>query len=125
MANKYEEKIFEPINNKTYEFREVSVNGRFLFQEFIDNLKDTPKDMKKIMQIYAYMNEFSPSTLLPKTKFRQIKGGVKRDDVYEFKKDDIRIYVIKKYPSIFVILGAYKGTQDKNISRINKLFGGF
>lgn len=112
MANKYEEKIFEPINNKTYEFREVSVNGRFLFQEFIDNLKDTPKDMKKIMQIYAYMNEFSPSTLLPKTKFRQIKG-VKRDDVYEFKKDDIRIYVIKKYPSIFVILGAYKGTQDK------------
>lgn len=124
MANKYEEKIFEPINNKTYEFREVSVNGRFLFQEFIDNLKDTPKDMKKIMQIYAYMNEFSPSTLLPKTKFRQIKG-VKRDDVYEFKKDDIRIYVIKKYPSIFVILGVYKGTQDKNISRINKLFGGF
>lgn len=124
MANKYEEKIFEPINNKTYEFREVSVNGRFLFQEFIDNLKDTPKDMKKIMHIYAYMNEFSPSTLLPKTKFRQIKG-VKRDDVYEFKKDDIRIYVIKKYPSIFVILGAYKGTQNKNINRINKLFGGF
>lgn len=124
MANKYEEKIFEPINNKTYEFREVSVNGRFLFQEFIDNLKDTPKDMKKIMQIYAYMNEFSPSILLPKTKFRQIKG-VKRDDVYEFKKDDIRIYVIKRYPSIFVILGAYKGTQDKSINRIDKLFGGF
>lgn len=124
MANKYEEKIFEPINNKIYEFREVSVNGRFLFQEFIDNLKDTPKDMKKIMQIYAYMNEFSPSTLLPKTKFRQIKG-VKRDDVYEFKKDDIRIYVIKRYPSIFVILGAYKGTQDKSINRIDKLFGGF
>jgi len=124
MANKYEEKIFEPINNKTYEFREVSVNGRFLFQEFIDNLKDTPKDMKKIMQIYAYMNEFSPSTLLPKTKFRQIKG-VKRDDVYEFKKDDIRIYVIKRYPSIFIILGAYKGTQDKSINRIDKLFGGF
>ena len=124
MANKYEEKIFEPINNKTYEFREVSVNGRFLFQEFIDNLKDTPKDMKKIMQIYAYMNEFSPSTLLPKTKFRHIKG-VKRDDVYEFKKDDIRIYVIKRYPSIFVILGAYKGTQDKSINRIDKLFGGF
>lgn len=124
MANKYEEKIFEPINNKTYEFREVSVNGRFLFQEFIDNLKDTTKDMKKIMQIYAYMNEFSPSTLLPKTKFRQIKG-VKRDDVYEFKKDDIRIYVIKRYPSIFVILGAYKGTQDKSINRIDKLFGGF
>lgn len=124
MANKYEEKIFEPINNKTYEFREVSVNGRFLFQESIDNLKDTPKDMKKIMQIYAYMNEFSPSTLLPKTKFRQIKG-VKRDDVYEFKKDDIRIYVIKRYPSIFVILGAYKGTQDKSINRIDKLFGGF
>lgn len=124
MANKYEEKIFEPINNKTYEFREVSVNGRFLFQEFIDNLKDTPKDMKKIMQIYAYMNEFSPSNLLPKTKFRQIKG-VKRDDVYEFKKDDIRIYVIKRYPSIFIILGAYKGTQDKSINRIDKLFGGF
>lgn len=63
-----------------------------------------------------------PSCL--KQNFGRLRG-VKRDDVYEFKKDDIRIYVIKKYPSIFVILGAYKGTQDKNINRINKLFGGF
>ena len=28
-------------------------------------------------------------------------------------------------PSVFVVLGAYKGTQNKDIKRIDKLFDGF
>ena len=40
MANKYELRKFEPVNNKTYQFQEVSVNGKYLFQEFLENLKD-------------------------------------------------------------------------------------
>ena len=123
MANKYEVRKFEPVNNNTYQFKEVSVNGKYLFQEFVSNLKDS-QDIKKLMTIYSYMDIFSPSILLPKTKFRQVEG-IGRKDVYEFKKDDVRVYVIKQRPSVFVILGAYKGTQSKDVKRIEKLFAGF
>ena len=122
MANKYELRKFEPVNNKTYQFQEVSVNGKYLFQEFVENLKDQ-RDIKKLMNIYSYMDMLSAS-MLPKSKFRHIEG-LKRNDVYEFKKDDIRVYVIMQRPSVFVVLGAYKGTQNKDIKRIDKLFDGF
>ena len=122
MANKYELRKFEPVNNKTYQFQEVSVNGKYLFQEFVENLKDQ-RDIKKLINIYSYMDMLSAS-MLPKSKFRHIEG-LKRNDVYEFKKDDIRVYVIMQRPSMFVVLGAYKGTQNKDIKRIDKLFDGF
>lgn len=122
MANKYEVRSFEPVNNKFYQFLEVSVNGKYLFQEFIDNQKDK-RDIKKLINIYSYMDMLS-SSMLPKTKYRHIEG-LKRNDVYEFKKDDIRVYVIMKKPSVFVVLGAYKGTQNKDIKRIDNLFDGF
>ena len=121
MANKYELRKFEPVNNKTYQFQEVSVNGKYLFQEFVENLKDQ-RDIKKLINIYSYMDMLSAS-MLPKSKFRHIEG-LKRNDVYEFKKDDIRVYVIMQRPSVFVVLGAYKGTQNKDIKRIDKLFDG-
>ena len=122
MANKYELRKFEPVNNKTYQFQEVSVNGKYLFQEFLENLKDQ-RDIKKLINLYSYMGMLSAS-MLPKSKFRHIEG-LKRNDVYEFKKDDIRVYVIMQRPSVFVVLGAYKGTQNKDIKRIDKLFDGF
>lgn len=122
MANKYAISRFEPVNNKEYSFYEVSVNGKCLYQEFIKGL--STRDTKKLMNIYACMDSLSPSNLLPASKFRQIKG-LKRNDVYEFKKNDIRIYVIKKKPNIYVVLGGYKGSQDKDINRIDKLFNDF
>lgn len=124
MADKYQTRKFEPVNNKCYQFLEVSVNGRFLFQEFVDNLKDEQYDLKKLNAIYGYMDSFSPSLLLPKTKFRHV-DGIKRKDVYEFKKNDIRVYVIMQRPSVFVILGAYKGTQKQDYKNISKLFNDF
>lgn len=67
MAKKYQVRKFEPVNNSCYQFLEVSVDGRFLFQEFANNLKDEQKDLKKLNAIYAYMDCFSPYNLLPKT----------------------------------------------------------
>lgn len=122
MANKYEIRKFEPVNNKEYDFYEVAVNGKYHCQNFIDGLNQT-QDVKKLHNIYAYMDSFS-SSLLPSSKFRAIKG-LKRNDVFEFKKNDIRIYVIKKKPNVFVILGGFKGNQDKDINRIDKLFNDF
>ncbi len=40
MAEKYQVRKFEPVNNSSYQFFEVSVNGKFQFQEFVNNLKD-------------------------------------------------------------------------------------
>lgn len=122
MANNYTISRFEPVNNKEYNFYEVSVNGKCLYQEFVKGL--STRDLKKLINIYAYMDCLSPSNLLPSSKFRQIKG-LRRNDVYEFKKNDIRIYVIKKKPDIYVVLGGYKGSQDKDINRIDKLFNDF
>lgn len=122
MANNYTISRFEPVNNKEYNFYEVSVNGKCLYQEFVKGL--STRDPKKLINIYAYMDCLSPSNLLPSSKFRQIKG-LRRNDVYEFKKNDIRIYVIKKRPDIYVVLGGYKGSQDKDINRIDKLFNDF
>ena len=122
MANNYTISRFEPVNNKEYNFYEVSVNGKCLYQEFVKGL--STRDLKKLINIYAYMDCLFPSNLLPSSKFRQIKG-LRRNDVYEFKKNDIRIYVIKKRPDIYVVLGGYKGSQDKDINRIDKLFNDF
>lgn len=75
MANKYELRKFEPVNNKTYQFHEVSVNGKYLFQEFVENLKDQ-RDIKKLINIYSYMDMLSAS-MLPKSKFRHIDRRIK------------------------------------------------
>ena len=87
MAEKYQVRKFEPVNNSSYQFFEVAVNGKFQFQEFVDNLKDEQRDLKKLNAIYGYMDSLSPSNLLPKTKFRSIKCK-KCKNVYEFKKND-------------------------------------
>ena len=124
MAEKYQVRKFEPVNNSSYQFFEVAVNGKFQFQEFVDNLKDEQRDLKKLNAIYGYMDSLSPSNLLPKTKFRSTKCK-KCKNVYEFKKNDIRVYVILERPDVFVILGAYKSNQDLDIKKIDKLFNGF
>lgn len=70
------------------------------------------------------MDMFSPHLLLPKTKFRQIKGAAS-NHFYEFKKNDIRVYVAKISPDIFVLLGGHKGTQKRDIKSLDRLFSDF
>lgn len=124
MVNNYEIRPFEIINNKTYRFYETSVNGRYLFEEFCDGLKDEVRDKKKLANIYAYMDMLGPQIMLPKTKFRFI-GDKKMPNLFEFKKDDIRVYVIKQAPSVYIVLGGYKGRQDLDIERVKNLFKDF
>ena len=51
----------------------------------------------------------------PKTKFNHIEDE-RRSDIFEFKKDRLRVYVIKQKPNFFVVIGGYKGTQKKDIN---------
>lgn len=91
MAEKYQVRKFEPVNNSSYQFFEVSVNGKFLFQEFVDNLKDEQRDLKKLNAIYGYMDLLSPSKFLPKSKFRHLEG-LKSKDIYMSLKRTIFVY---------------------------------
>ena len=58
--------------------------------------------------------------MMPQKYFRQIKE-VKEKDIYEFKKDDIRIYVKLEKPNVFIILGGFKNSQKKDIQQVKKI----
>ena len=75
-------------------------------------MKDV-RDGKTLSGIIALMDKFG-SCMLPNTKYRKIQG-TGRDDLFEFKKNNIRVYVLKKEPSVFVVLGGYKTKQKSDI----------
>lgn len=120
--NEYETRPFPLVNNDYYLFREVAVNGKYLFSEFIRQL--TSADRKHFEAIIAYMDMFSPQLLLPKTKFNHIESSVSTS-FYEFKKNNLRVYVAKIRPNMFVLLGGYKSTQKRDIKSLNRLFTDF
>ena len=80
--------------------------------------------MKKIKSIIAYMDFFSFDNKLPSTIFNHIQN-CSIPNLYEFKKKDIRIYVILKEPSVFIVLGGYKGKQRQDIDQVIRLFKDF
>lgn len=51
MAEKYETRPFEYVNNKDCRFYEASVNGKYLYQEFLIGLKDKKNDLRKLNSI--------------------------------------------------------------------------
>lgn len=48
MAEKYETRPFEYVNNKNCRFYEASVNGKYLYQEFLLGLKDKKNDIRSL-----------------------------------------------------------------------------
>ena len=58
MAEKYETRPFEYVNNKDCRFYEASVNGKYLYQEFLIGLKDKKNDIR----VYVIMRK--PNVLL-------------------------------------------------------------
>lgn len=62
---------------------------------------------------------------LPKTKFRQINVSPPRTDVFEFKKNNLRIYVILQKPDVYVVMGGYKNTQKQDVAVLGKRLKGF
>lgn len=49
---------------------------------------------------------------LPRTKFNHIDDN-HRSDIFEFKKDRLRVYVIKQKPNVFIVIGGFKGNQKR------------
>lgn len=95
---------------------------RSFYEEFVDSLTQK-KDKDELFKIIALMDMMG-DMLLPKTKFRHIEPNKKGDrkDVYEFKSKHIRVYVIKKSPDVFIVLGGFKNNQEADIKKVFRHF---
>jgi putative component of toxin-antitoxin plasmid stabilization module len=111
-----ETEIIHNIHN--VQFYELELDGKRLFSEFIEDLTDA-KDKKTFIAIATIMDNFSFNQKLPDKLFKQIKS-IGRKDVYEFKKANLRVYVIMQKPNMFIILGGYKTNQQKDIEKIDR-----
>lgn len=110
---------YEPVYGEKLIFYKLSVDNIFLIDEFENKL--TIRERKWFTNILAYMEDMANyDRLLPDTKFRNIKD-LDRDDVFEFKKEQLRIYILKKTPNVIIILGGYKTKQKKDITKISRI----
>jgi len=98
-----------------YKYYKLYVDGVCQFDDFLDEIGANTLDSKWFGYIVRYMEVITHSNSLDTTKFKQIKL-VGRSDVYEFKKKNLRVYVVEKKPDMYIVLGGYKGTQKKDIN---------
>lgn len=76
MAEKYETRPFEYVNNKNCRFYEASVNGKYLYQEFLIGLKDKKNDIR----VYVIMRKPNVFVVLGGYK------GEQNSDIKRIKK---------------------------------------
>lgn len=81
----YSTELFNLIRNEEYTFYKLFIDDVCHFDEFVQAIEKMPREISMLKSVYALMERFSSHTMLPKSKFRQIKG-IARKDVFEFKK---------------------------------------
>lgn len=91
---------YDDVNNPQYSFYKLIIDGVCHFDEFLQGIDKNSADRKVYNAIIRYMDSITDQIRLPRTKFRQIEDSG-RSDLFEFKKDRIRIYVIKQRPDFF------------------------
>lgn len=118
--------IFELVNNNEYSFYKLYIDDVSHFDEFCQKIESFHREKKSLESIIALMDMFSASLMLPEKKFRQIKG-IKRQDVFEFKKDNVRVYVIKDDANkeFYVVMGGLKNEQDADLKKLQVRIKGF
>lgn len=115
------EKLEEIKEGGKISFYKLIINDRCSYDEFCEDVESDERMAKSLNRIRTYMNYMAETNnILPKTKFNSIKNG-KNVIGYEFKDQSIRIYVIKKEPNVFVILGGFKKTQREDIIKFTRI----
>lgn len=120
----YEVKIYEGVNNPQYVFYKLYIDGKCLFDEFLENIEKNKADKKLYRYIVAYMDALTDQNRFPSSKFNHIED-TSRYDIYEFKKDRLRVYVLKQKPNFFIVLGGFKATQKKDINILKSIIKDF
>lgn len=114
----YKTEILELVNNPNYTYYKLYVDGRCNFDEFYSEVARNVADMKNMTAIIAYMDSLS-AHLLPSIIYNYIHDNG-RKDLYEFKKKNLRVYVIDQRPNIYVVMGGYKGNQKRDIANLKE-----
>lgn len=118
----YRVEEFETIkNSRQYNYYRLFINDKCQFDDFIVEIESNAIYKKQYLNLLAIMEFISDQHKLTDKKFRSIRG-LGRNDVYEFKSKDLRIYVIKKSPDMYIILGGYKANQDNDIKLLKERF---
>ena len=107
----YSTKLFDLTNNPNYTYYRLFVDGKCEFDDFLQEVNKNVADKKNMNAIIAYMDSLS-AQLLPSIIYNHIESG-ERHDLYEFKKKNLRVYVIDQRPKIYIVMGGYKSTQKK------------
>lgn len=107
----YRTELFDLTNNPNYTYYRLFVDGKCEFDDFLQEVNKNVADKKNMDAIIAYMDSLS-AQLLPSTIYNYIESG-ERHDLYEFKKKNLRVYVIDQRPNIYIVMGGYKSTQKK------------
>ncbi len=114
----YTTEILELANNPNYTYYKLYVDGKCDFETFYEEIAKNVSDMKSMAAIIAYMDSLS-AQILPGTIYNYIHDS-RRKDLYEFKKKNLRVYVIDQRPNIYVVMGGYKGNQKKDIAKLKE-----
>lgn len=107
----YSTKLFDLTNNPNYTYYRLFVDGKCEFDDFLQEVNKNVADKKNMNAIIAYMDSLS-AQLLPSIIYNHIESD-ERLDLYEFKKKNLRVYVIDQRPNIYIVMGGYKSTQKK------------
>lgn len=120
MAEIYTFEVCKLIKNQNgLTFYKLITDGTCQFDKFIEEISRVEITRKKLSDLISRMGCFG-DYMMPKKYVRHIKDS-KIKDVYEFKKDDIRIYVQLKKPDVYIILGGSKSTQEKDIDKVIRI----
>ena len=114
----YKTEVLELVNNPSYTYYKLYVDGKCNFDEFYEEVAHNVADMKSMAASIAYMDLLS-AQLLPSTIYNYIHDN-RRTDIYEFKKKNLRVYVIDQRPNIYVVMGGYKGNQKRDIANLKE-----
>ena len=100
-------------------FCKLFKDNRCLFDDFVNDIRGNSNDYKSFVSLVAIMDFMAENdSKMPVNK--SIKKG-KNVIGYEFKKDDLRVYCVKKEPNVIVILGGYKKNQEQDIDKFIRL----
>lgn len=103
-------------------FYKMEINGECLFDSFCTTL-DAAGERTVLISIFASMESVANLLIMPKTRFRELKGRIKSDTVkdYEIKKNRYRVYLFKDDNGNIVVLGGIKDTQKEDIKRLRRI----
>lgn len=101
-------------------FKKLVIDGVCQYDEFCKQLRIEGNLDKQLIGILNNMNQVSNLNRLPKNKFRDITPKKETVKEYEFKKGDLRFYVIKEDGHI-VIIGGKKSTQKEDLNQFRSI----